>query len=765
MGYALNEYGQVAGEGYIWTPDVSNGQSGAKTANAQFSYGAKLNGNGQVASVRYDPFSNLPVGILFTPATKNGGTGSFVSFLGLPRQEYTRPDMVVAGIAGDGSIVAYDHYGNFKSFVWKPSTGATPILVPAGFSQIIPTAVNDAGDIVGYVMTEPSLAVVPFVYKDGILYNLTTVSHLLDNGTATGINNKGQIVVAAGGTLYLVSPTLPPANAVPVTISASPANGRALTVVGSGCRPGSYTTPQTLQWTPGASCTVAFTSPQSTEPGMQYAFTGWQDGNALASRVISTPGQATTYTAVFSPQHYVTTNAIPQSGGTVGGGGWITASSVANLTAMAAPGYRFVSWTGVDSSAASASATVTVNSARSVTANFAEEVPCTFSLSSSSISLSTAAGNTVVLIQASRAGCAWTARSNSSFVTITGATTGSGSGAVTVNYAANTGAGRTGTVTMGGQTFTVIQSGTTCDFSLSPSTISTSATGGVYNAALTLTGTQCRWVVQQPPSVTANPGEGNAAGTFNQSFTVYPNFATQARTLLVYVGNAAMTINQSGNPLTSNERFVQLVYFAFLGRLPASAELTSQSASLTAGTSRDDMIVSFFSSQEFNAKGRFVAGLYVGLLNRDAEFNGWIFQRGALQNGVVTLPGLVTNFINSTEFQLQNGALSNENYVRLLYRQVLLRDPNASEVSGQASALSTSVTTRTNMAYGFLASPEFQGGTGPRLTAFLLYAGLLQRDATTAERSTLMTQIQSGTTVRAAALNILNSNEFGDFLK
>jgi len=391
-------------------------------------------------------------------------------------------------------------------------------------------------------------------------------------------------------------------------------------------------------------------------------------------------------------------------------------------------------------------------------------LPCTFSLSSSSISSSAAAGNAVVLIQASRAGCAWSGWSNSSFLTLMGATAGSSSGSVTVNYSANTGAGRTGTVTIGGQTFTVTQSGT-CDFSLRPGTISTSATGGVYNATLTLMGTQCRWVVQQPPSVTANPGEGNTAGIFNQSFTVYPNFSTQARSLSVYVENAAMTISQSGNPLTSNERFVQLVYFAFLGRLPAAAELASQSASLIAGTSRDDMIVTFFASDEFNAKGRFVAGLYVGLLNRDAEFNGWIFQRGALQNGVVTLSGLVTNFINSLEFQLQNGALRNEDYVRLLYRQVLLREPTASEVSGQAAALSIGVTTRTNMAYGFLASSEFQGGTGPRLTAFLLYAGLLQRDATTAERSILMAQIQFGTTVRAAALNILNSNEFGDFLK
>jgi len=164
------------------------------------------------------------------------------------------------------------------------------------------------------------------------------------------------------------------ANAVPVTISASPANGPAFTVAGSGCQPGQYTTPQTLQWTPGASCNVAFITPY-TKQGTRYVFAGWQDGSsASATRVLSTPAQATTYTAVFSTQYYVSLNLIPQSSGAIsGGGGWIPASSVVNLTATAAPGYRFVYWSGVDTSATYRSAMITVNSARSVTANFAAE--------------------------------------------------------------------------------------------------------------------------------------------------------------------------------------------------------------------------------------------------------------------------------------------------------------------------------------------------------------------------------------------------------
>jgi len=59
-------------------------------------------------------------------------------------------------------------------------------------------------------------------------------------------------------------------------------------------------------------------------------------------------------------------------------------------------------------------------------------------------------------------GCpAWTASSNSGFLTITGGSPGNGSGTVTFSVSANTGGSpRTGTLTIAGIVFTVIQAGT-----------------------------------------------------------------------------------------------------------------------------------------------------------------------------------------------------------------------------------------------------------------------------------------------------------------
>jgi hypothetical protein len=70
-------------------------------------------------------------------------------------------------------------------------------------------------------------------------------------------------------------------------------------------------------------------------------------------------------------QYLLTTAAHPASGGTVSpASGDYVADSVVPLTATPSAGYVFSSWTGPVANAASASTTVTMNAAESVTANF-----------------------------------------------------------------------------------------------------------------------------------------------------------------------------------------------------------------------------------------------------------------------------------------------------------------------------------------------------------------------------------------------------------
>jgi hypothetical protein len=85
---------------------------------------------------------------------------------------------------------------------------------------------------------------------------------------------------------------------------------------------------------------------------------------------------------------------------------------------------------------------------------------CTYSISPTSASPA-AAGSTGTVSVTAGTGCAWTAASNASWITITSGASGSGNGSVGYSVAANSGAARSGTMTIAGATFTVNQAGAT----------------------------------------------------------------------------------------------------------------------------------------------------------------------------------------------------------------------------------------------------------------------------------------------------------------
>ena len=83
---------------------------------------------------------------------------------------------------------------------------------------------------------------------------------------------------------------------------------------------------------------------------------------------------------------------------------------------------------------------------------------CTYNISPSAQNFSSVGGGGTVNVTAA-AGCNWSASSNAGFLTITGGASGSGNGNVSYTVTSNPEVlGRSGTLTIAGQTFTVIQS-------------------------------------------------------------------------------------------------------------------------------------------------------------------------------------------------------------------------------------------------------------------------------------------------------------------
>jgi len=139
---------------------------------------------------------------------------------------------------------------------------------------------TELGDIFGSVAVSGDTIVVGAWREDSI---------------ATGVNgNQADNSASDAGAAYVFLHPLS------VTITSSPP-GMIFSTSGAGCVPGGgYTTPQTLEWTPGSSCAINFGSPQTGPGSVPYSFHRWSDDNSTnPTRAITAPASFATYNAVF----------------------------------------------------------------------------------------------------------------------------------------------------------------------------------------------------------------------------------------------------------------------------------------------------------------------------------------------------------------------------------------------------------------------------------------------------------------------------------
>lgn len=248
-------------------------------------------------------------------------------------------------------------------------------------------------------------------------------------------------------------------------------------------------------------------------------------------------------------------------------------------------------------------------------------------------------GSTVSVHVYAPPGCFWRAAGNAQ-AQIMMLRQGEGNAVVPIVVSSNktSAQARTLTVKIAGIPITIRQPGTpdplpACNvFAGGPGSV---GTAGLAFAVQLSAASDCKWVASSnAPWVVVSPVSGTGMhGAL--TYSVAPNFGPEARSTTVDINNQTYEITQAGNTLDVDGRFVQLLYFSFLGRLPTTAELNHWVAELNRTSPKRyvDVVLGFLNSQEFALSGRFVAGLYVGILARNAEFRGWIYQRDALSRG------------------------------------------------------------------------------------------------------------------------------------
>lgn len=151
---------------------------------------------------------------------------------------------------------------------------------------------------------------------------------------------------------------------------------------------------------------------------------------------------------------------------------------------------------------------------------------CSYAIAPQNATVAASGATQQIVNVVATTGCAWTASSNASFLSITGGASGSGSGSVTYQVAANSGPTRSGTLTIAGQAFTVTESGTASPtLNLSLSSLNFGYNGSLVTSPQTITvsftgGSSVAWTASSnQANITVSPGFASGNGTFQITAT------------------------------------------------------------------------------------------------------------------------------------------------------------------------------------------------------------------------------------------------------
>jgi len=274
------------------------------------------------------------------------------------------------------------------------------------------------------------------------------------------------------------------------------------------------------------------------------------------SGTLTIAGQAATVTqgdgCTFSLS--TTSASAPASGGngtfdvrTTDGCGWSAASDASWLTVTAGAagtGNGTVRYTVAANTGPQRSGTIT---AAGQTFTVTQSGGCAFSISAAGQTVPGAGGSGSFAVNTSQA-CTWTATSNVPWIGITAGASGNGPGMVAFTVAPNSSASRTGTITAGGQTFTVTQvSG--CSAVVSPETIAVPASGGSQNVSIK-TPADCAWTaVSNAAWISVHMGaSGSGDGTVRLDMQ---SNSDAARSGTATIAGHLVTVNQDSGCLVS----------------------------------------------------------------------------------------------------------------------------------------------------------------------------------------------------------------------
>lgn len=316
---------------------------------------------------------------------------------------------------------------------------------------------------------------------------------------------------------------------------------------------------------------------------------------------------------------------------------------------------------------------------------------CSYTLSESIRDFASTGGSGTVNVTTG-AGCGWAATSNVEWLTSN--SSGSGSGVVNYNVAANFAYGcRDGKLAVADQFLTVREAGSAAD----------SDCDGIPNSV--------------------EPAEGTN-----------PNF-------------------KDNDVFTSARLFVMQQYRDFLSREGDSGGITFWANQITSGAmTRAQVTNSFIVSTEHQNTAGAMARLYFASFERRPDYSGFQFWLASLRAGT-PLASIAQSFVTSGEFINKYGNLNNSNYVIRVFLNTLGVPPSQSELDFWTGQLDSGAQTRGQVMLNFSEGTEFKASSSNKVYISLAYAGMVRRGLSQADFDFWLGQLNGG----ASPLNLINS--------
>ena len=169
---------------------------------------------------------------------------------------------------------------------------------------------------------------------------------------------------------------------------------------------------------------------------------------------------------------------------------------------------------------------------------------CSVTVSPRDVTFPTSGPNSSSISVTAASSCDWSASSDSSWISLTGRTSGTGNGTVTFSVASNNGAARSGELTIGNQTVPVNQPGATaCSYTVTPLTTSVTASGGAGPQITIDTQTGCAWSAASNATWLSITSAANGSGDASVSFSASANTGA-ARSGTLTVAGQTVTVSQ-----------------------------------------------------------------------------------------------------------------------------------------------------------------------------------------------------------------------------